>query len=108
MPALSGQVVMTLRDGSGNIVIQSTTSFVQATGALRDATVSTSDGIKAGALVVDNATNRSVRVVVRDASGAELRNVSVPANGAARTVAQLATLGITTIQDLNGLSFDLA
>lgn len=107
MPALVGQVVMTLRDATGAIVIQYTASWVDGTGEMRDAVVPTSTGNRTGALVVDNLTGLAKRVVVRDAAGAEIRSVTVPANGAARTAAQLASAGIDNIADLNGLTFDL-
>ena len=107
MPALEGQVVMTLRDGTGAVIIQYTASWVPETGFLRNATVSTSNGDRTGALVVDNLTGSPKRVVIRDDEGVEIRSVTVPANGAARTVAQLTNVGINTISDLNGLTFDL-
>lgn len=107
MPALVGQVVMTLRDAAGAVVIQYTASWVDGTGAMRNATVSTSTGNRNGALVVDNLTGVQKRVVVRDAAGEEIRSVAVPAAGAALTVAQLSGAGIANISDLNGLTFDL-
>lgn len=106
MPALIGQTQMTLRDGNGNTVIQATISFVPETSLLRDAVVSTSTSNKTGALVVDNLTGRTVRVLVRT-NGTESFSVSIPPNGLVRTVSQLSSIGITTIQDFNGLTFDL-
>lgn len=108
MPALNGQVIMTLRDGSGNTLILATWFYDPVTFLLRDDTFITSRGAQTGALIVDNLTGRSVRVVVRDSTGAELRSVSVPTSGVTRTAAQMASAGYTTVQDLNGLTFDLA
>lgn len=107
MPALSGEVISTLRDGTGAVVIQSVIFFTPATGALRDGTYTTSVGDRTGALIVDNLTGRSVRVVVRDAAGNEIRAVSVPSGGVARTAAQMAAVGVTNLSDLDGLTFDL-
>lgn len=103
---------MTLRDGNGATVIQSTTNFTAATGALRDAVVATSAGNRTGALVVDNVTGATQRVLVRDPSGAEVKSFSIPSSGRALTVAQLAAVPppdgpITTLADLAGLTFDI-
>jgi hypothetical protein len=107
MPALSGEDIQTLRDGTGAKVIEAVVFFVDGTGALRNATYTTSRGDQTGALIVDNLLGRGVRVVVRDAAGAELRAVSVPSTGLTRTVAQMSGLGVTNMSQLNGLSFDL-
>lgn len=107
MPALNGEIIQTLRDGSGNKVIESVIFFTPGTGALRDATYTTSRGDQTGALIVDNLLGRGVRVVVRDSLGAELRAVTVPAAGVTRTAAQLSP-GVTNISQLNGLTFDLS
>jgi hypothetical protein len=108
MPALNGQVITTLPDDSGNVLILATWFYDPVTGALINGTYVTSRGSQTGALIVDNLTGRQVRVVVRDATGAELRSVTVPTNGVTRTAAQMASAGYTTVQDLNGLTFDLA
>jgi hypothetical protein len=110
MPALSGQTVMTLRNGAGATVIEVTMSWNTADGTLRNATVTTSAGSKSGALVADNQTGRAVRVFVRDSTGTETRAFPVVPSGAALTVAQLAALSpsVTTISQLGGLTFDLA
>lgn len=112
MPALSGQVVMTLRDGTGATVIQMTINYTAATGVLRDAVVPTSAGNRTGALVVDNVTGRTVRVLVRDSVGVESKSFSIPSSGRALTTAQLAAVPapdgpITTVADLSGMTFDL-
>jgi hypothetical protein len=108
VPALSGEVIQTLRDGTGAKIIEAVVFFVDGTGALRDGVYVTSRGSQTGALIVDNLLGRGVRVVVRDAAGAELRAVSVPSNGVTRTVAQMSGLGVTNMSQLNGLTFDLA
>lgn len=108
MGALTGQIVQTLRDGAGAVAVETVVFFVAGTGALRDDTWTTSRGGQTGALIVDNLTGRAVRVPVRDAAGAELRAMAVPAAGLTRTVAQLAPLGVTSLGQLNGLTFDLA
>lgn len=108
MGALNGQVISTLTDGSGQPLIVATWFWDPATGLLRNGTYVTSRGSQTGALIVDNLTGGSVRLVVRDAAGAELRSVNVPVNGVTRTAAQMASAGYTTVQDLNGLTFDLA
>jgi hypothetical protein len=108
MPALTGQIIQTLRDASGAKVIEAVIFYTDGTGVLRNATYTTSQGDQTGAVIVDNMLGRGVRVVVRDAAGAELRAVSVPANGVTRTVAQMSALGVTNMSQLNGLTFDLA
>lgn len=108
MPALSGQIIMTLRNGSGATVIEAVIFYTDGTGALRNANYTTSQGSQNGAVIVDNVTGRPVRVVVRDSIGAELRSVNVPTNGVTRTVAQMSSLGVTTLSQLNGFTFDLA
>jgi hypothetical protein len=108
MPALSGEIIQTLRDGSGQTVIEAVIFYTPDTGALRDSTYTTSQGPQTGALIVDNRTGRQVRVVVKDSSGTELRSVNIPSGGLTRTTAQMATLGVTNISQLNGMTFDLA
>ena len=107
MPAVVGQVIMTLPGADGVPVLQLTINFTDGTGALRNANVTTSDGVKNGAVVVDNRTGRAQRCVVRDGTGAEIRSVTVPPNGAAYTVAQMSSQSITNMSQLNGISFDL-
>ncbi|MCW2900312.1 MAG: hypothetical protein JWO67_2577 [Streptosporangiaceae bacterium] len=112
MPALNGQIIMTLTNAQGQPYIVATWFWTPATGALRDGTYVTSLGSKTGALIVDNLSGKSQKVVVRDAAGAVLRTVSVPTNGFTGTVAQLAAVPapngpITNQQQLNGLTFDL-
>ncbi len=108
MPALSGEVIQTLRDGTGATVIEAVIFYTAGTGVLRDATYTTSQGSQNGAVIVDNLTGRAVRIVVKDAAGAELRSVNIPSGGLTRTVAQMSSLGVTNLSQLNGLTFDLA
>lgn len=104
MVALAGGLVQTLyRDGSPWFVISMW--FVPATGLLRDVATTTSRGSRTGALVVDNLTGRAQQVAVVDNdTGQTLRSFSIGPTGAALTATQLAQQGVTTIQDLNGLS----
>lgn len=109
MPALSGQIVMTLRNAAGAVIIQTTINYNPSTGALVDAAVSTSRGSQTGAEVIDNQVGRAVHVVQRDAAGTVLRTVAIPAAGLTRTASQLqAQQGATVVADLAGTSFDLA
>lgn len=108
MPALVGQIIMTLRNGSGATVIEAVIFYTDGTGALRNATFVTSTGSQNGAVIVDNLTGRAVRIVVKDAGGAELRSVNIPSGGLTRTVAQMSSLGVINISQLNGLTFDLS
>jgi len=108
MPALSGQIIMTLRNGAGATVIEAVIFYTDGTGVLRNASYVTSQGSQNGAVIVDNLTGRAVRVVVKDAAGAELRAVNVPVNGVTRNVAQMSSLGVTNLSQLNGFTFDLA
>jgi len=111
MPALSGEVISTLRDGNGNTVIAVVFFYDPNTRLLRDGTYQTvQDGTKTGALIADNTTNRSLTVVLTNDQTGHARSVSVPAHGRALTAAQLAALPnpLTTLDDLNGFTFDLA
>lgn len=109
MPILDGEVISTLRDATGATRIAVAFFYDATTRLLRDGTYTTvQDGTKTGALIADNVTNRSVKVVISNDQNGNPRTVSVPAHGAALTVAQLAGQGITTVDDFNGLTFDLA
>lgn len=108
MPALSGEIIQTLRDGTGATVIEAVIIYTAGTGALRDASYTTSQGLQNGAVIVDNLTGRGVRIVVKDAAGVEQRAVNIPSTGLTRTVAQMSALGVTNLSQLNGLTFDLA
>lgn len=104
MPAVVGEIRQSLYNGGGVLVFVIYQFYVNGSGVLRDVTVSTPDGNKTGALVVDNRTARPQRIAVVDSSGTELRSFNIPANGTALTVTQLAGQGVTTIRDLAGLS----
>jgi hypothetical protein len=111
MPALNGQSISTLRDGAGNTVVAIVISWNVADGALRDATYTTvQDGVKTGAVIADNPTTKAVTMRLTDDAGGNSRTINIPAHGRALTVAQLAALPspITTHDDLNGFTFDLA
>lgn len=111
MPALNGQSISTLRDANGNTVIAIVISWNVADRTLRDATYTTvQDGTKTGAVIADNPTSKAVTMrLTNDASG-NSRTINIPAHGRALTVAQLAGLPnpITTLDDVNGFTFDLA
>lgn len=114
MPATPGQIVMTLRDAAGATVVALCIFWTEADRTLRDSTYTTAqDGTKTGALIADNTTTRSIALKLTDRETGQSRTVSVPAHGRALTKAQLAGLPaptgpITTIDDVNGASFDLA
>jgi hypothetical protein len=116
VPALSGQVMSTIRDGTGTPIITVTWFFDPATGNLRDSTASwTSPSGKvypAGlCLIADNGTGRVVSVTVNNPTAS--RTFSIPVNDRKQTAAQLAAIPapngpVTTSADLAGLSFDLS
>lgn len=110
MPALNGQVISTITNGQGQPYIVATWFWTPATGVLRDGTYVTSLGSRTGALIVDNLTGKSQKVVIADASGAVLRTFNVATTGFVATAAQLAALNppVTTASQLNGLTFTLA
>lgn len=113
MPALTGQVIMTITNDTGQPYMVATWFWTPATGVLRDGTFTTSRGQVTGALIVDNISGRTQRVMVAGTDGAVLRQFSVPVSGRSLTAAQLAAVPapdgpITTVQQLNGLTFDLA
>lgn len=108
MPALSGEVILTLTDGTGAPIFVVYEFFDPATYNLRDATQATSRGNRTGALIVDNQTGKVQRIVVTNPETGTVRNLNIAANGAALTVAQLAAIAppdgpIATMEDLSGL-----
>lgn len=110
MPALSGEIISTLRDGSGNTIIAVAIFYDPNTRLLRDGSYATvQDGTKTGAVIADNTTSQSITVVLTNIQGAS-RNVSIPAHGRALTAAQLAGLNppIASLDDVNGFTFQLA
>lgn len=111
MPALSGEIISTLRDANGNTVIAVVIFFDPNTRLLRDSTyVTVQDGTKTGAVIADNTTTKAITVVLTNDAQGNSRTISVPAHGRALTVAQLAALPtpITTLDDVNGFTFNLA
>lgn len=107
MPALSGQVVSTIRDASGNIIVQVTENYDPATNLMRNVDVVTTDGTRNGAVVVDNQLSRTVKIDVVQ-GGTVVRSFNIPSHGAAVTAAQLAGQGVTTIDQLNGVTINLS
>lgn len=108
MPALNGQVVLTLTDGNGAPVFVITESYTVGTLVMRDATVQTSTGPKVGALVVDNMTGRTQAVTATSDTGT-VKTFSIPTTGRVLTAAQLAAIPapngpVTTMADLAGIA----
>lgn len=118
MPALSGQVISTLRDGSGAPIITLTWFYNPATGALRNSTAAwTSPSGKqypAGScLIVDNGTGRAVKVSASNPETGTSRTFNIPINDRVLTAAQLAAVPapngpVTMSADLSGITFDLS
>lgn len=119
MPALSGQVITTITDASGNPAVTVTWFWDPLTGLLRNnpAAWTAPDGTVypagTGALIADNQMGWPVRMRIEDEVGNLLRRVLLPVGG--RAVKALAlTLApppdgpYLLYTDLNGLSFDLA
>lgn len=108
MPALSGEIISTITDGTGAPVFVVYEFFDATTRAMRDVTQATSTGNKRGALIVDNMTGRSQQIIVTNETGA-VRTFNIPPSGSVLTAAQLAALAppngpVNTITDLSGLS----
>jgi hypothetical protein len=121
MPALSGQVITTIRDGSGNVVVEVTWFFDPTTRVLRNNPTAWTDAdgtvwpVNAGALIGNNMTSppRTVKVNVNDDQGNLVRRVALSAGGRAVKAAALAALTppdgpYTSADDFNGLTFDLS
>jgi hypothetical protein len=119
MSALSGQVIVTVTKNDGTPAVTVTWFFNPATSALRNnptawtAPSGTVYPIGTGALIADNLLGRAVRMRINDAGGAEIRRVQIPIGGRAVTATQLANAAApdgpyTTLQDLNGITFDLS
>jgi hypothetical protein len=112
MPALNGETISTITDGTGTPVFVMYEFYDPATGNLRDAMQSTSTGLKTGALIVDNMTGVQ-QTVTATRPPLTVKTFTIPATGAALTVAQLAANKsnnggpITTYADLAGLSLSL-
>lgn len=120
MPALSGQIITTISDGSGQPIVCVTWFFNPSTLALRNNPIAWTDpsgtvwAIGSGALIGANLLSQAVRMVVRDDTGAVIRRVLLPAStGRAATATQLKNAAppdgpYTLATDLNGLTFDLS
>jgi hypothetical protein len=109
MPALSGEVISRLRDGSGNLIFVIYEFYDPTTYAMRDATQATSSGTKTGALIVDNMTGKTQSITATNPETGTVKTFSIPSAGRVLTAAQLAAVPapngpINTIQDLAGLS----
>jgi hypothetical protein len=112
MPALNGEVTQTLRDGSGNTVIEAVYFFTPATGALRDDVYTDpTDGTQYGpaGLIVVNHTGVQQAVVVTNPD-VGTKTFTVPVAGFVIDAATLAKPPnrITTTAQLNGFTFQLA
>jgi hypothetical protein len=105
--ALPGQIISTIPDGSGATAIQVVIFFNPANGSLRNGTFTTSAGVQNGAIIADNLTGRTQRVVVRDGAGVVLRSVTIRTTDRAFTAAQCAAAGFSTTADIAGLTFEL-
>jgi hypothetical protein len=110
---------MTITDASGAPAVALTWFFDPNSRALRNnPTVYTApDGTVwpagSGAVIATNQLGRSVRGVINDESGKLLRRVTLPAGGRALKAAALAAAPppdgpYATLDDLNGVSFDLS
>jgi hypothetical protein len=119
MPALNGQVIMTITDATGTPAVTVTWFFNPANGNLRNNTAAWTDptGVVwpagTGALIGVNQLGRTVKARVNDAAGNEVRRVNLPPGGRSATATQLANAPApdgpyTTSADFNGLTFDLA
>lgn len=117
MPALFGQVIMTITDAIGAVVV--TWFFDPATRALRnnpsDWTDPTGQVWEAGsgALIAANTTGRPVKVRINNAAGELVKRVNIPPAGRAVKATPLANQPppdgpYTVAEDFNGLTFDLS
>lgn len=109
MVANPGGVTSTLTDANGAPIFVIYEFFDPTTYAMRDRTVTTSTGTKTGALIVDNMTGKTQRVVVSDSDAGTSKTFNIPQSGAVLTAAQLAALPapngpVNVIQDLAGIS----
>lgn len=109
MPASVGQVVSTLPNETGNTIVALAVFYDPNTRLLRDSTyVTVQDGTKAGALIVDNATARTVKIVLTNDANGNSRSMTIPARGSAFTANQLSKRNMSTLDDVNGFTFSLA
>ncbi len=119
MPALSGQVIMTITDATGAPALTVTWFFNPTNRNLRNnpsswtAPNGTVFAAGTGALIAVNQLGRAVRGQVNDGSGNLVRGGQIPAGGRSATASQLASAPApdgpyTSADDLNGLTFDLS
>lgn len=120
MPALTGQVITTITDGTGAPIVCVTWFFNPATLALRNNPADWTDPsgtvwvAGSGALIGANLLTRAVRMIIKDSSDAVVRRVLLPAGtGRAATAVQLRNASppdgpYNLSTDLNGLTFDLS
>jgi hypothetical protein len=98
MPALTGEVIMTLTDPLGDPAFTVYIFFDPTTRAFRSATQATSRGNRTGAIVVDNQTGKAQKLAV----GNQVMNIAT--NGDVVSVAQLSAFGYNVIEDVSGIS----
>jgi hypothetical protein len=119
MPALSGQVTSAVTKNDGTPAVTVTWFYNVSTYALRNNPIAwtapsgTVYPIGSGAIIADNLLGRAVRMRINDASGVLIRRVQIPIGGRAVTANTLANQAppdgpYTTLQDLNGITFDLS
>jgi len=119
MPALTGQVIVTVTKDDGTPAVTVTWFFNPTTLALRNnpAQWIAPDGTVypagTGALIADNQLGRTVRMRINDISGNQIRRVQIPAGGRSVTAAQLRNAPepdgpYEFSTDLNGITFDLS
>lgn len=119
MPALSGQIITTVTDGTGAPAVVVTWFFNPATRALRNNPTDWTDptgqlwAAGSGALIAVNQLGRQVKVRINDAVGNQVRRVTIPAGGRAVKATALANAPepdgpYTVAEDFNGLTFDLS
>jgi hypothetical protein len=119
VPALTGQVIMTLTRANGTPAVTITWFFNPATLALRNnpAQWTAPDGTVypagTGAMIADNQLGRVIRMRINDAEGNQIRRVQLPVGGRSVTANQLANAPepdgpYVLATDLNGLTFELA
>jgi len=119
VPALTGQVITTLTNASGNPVLTVTWFYNPDTRALINNPTSWTapDGTVyaagTGALIADNQLGRTVRVRINNDEGEMIRRVQIPSGGRSVTANQLRNAPApdgpyTSADDLNGITFDLA
>ena len=119
MPALSGQVIVTVTKDDGTPAVTVTWFFNPANGNLRNNPTqwTAPDGTVypagAGALIADNQLGRAVRMRINDENGNQIRRVQIPSGGRSVTANQLANAPAPdgpylVATDLNGITFDLS